>query len=107
VAIDSIGSSNGTSATTTNAELLKKKELGKDAFLNLLVTQLTHQDPTKPQADSEFIAQLATFSSLEKLTTMGTTLTKIGAALGVPADDAVTNAAAAGAATTTTDTQKA
>ncbi len=41
--------------------------LGRDAFLNLLVTQLQHQDPTQPQADGEFLAQLATFSSLEQL----------------------------------------
>ncbi len=41
--------------------------LGRDAFLNLLVTQLQHQDPTQPQADGEFLAQLAQFSSLEQL----------------------------------------
>ena len=60
--------------------------LGQDAFLKLLVTQLQHQDPTKPQADGEFIAQLAQFSSLEQLTHMQQTLKKIGTALGVPAD---------------------
>lgn len=42
-------------------------ELGKDAFLQLLVTQLQHQDPLSPQDNSEFVAQLAQFSSLEAL----------------------------------------
>ena len=41
--------------------------LGRNAFLNLLVTQLQHQDPLQPQADGEFLAQLAQFSSLEQL----------------------------------------
>ncbi|HUU33260.1 MAG TPA: flagellar hook capping FlgD N-terminal domain-containing protein [Vicinamibacterales bacterium] len=47
-----------------------KDPLGRDAFLNLLVTQLQHQDPTQPQADGEFLTQLATFSQLEQLQAM-------------------------------------
>jgi flagellar basal-body rod modification protein FlgD len=86
VAIDKVGQTNNT--TTSSSEALKKKDLGKDAFLQLLVTQLQHQDPTKPQADGEFIAQLAQFSSLEQLTSMQLQLQKIGVALGVPVDDA-------------------
>ena len=44
-----------------------QKTLGQDAFLKLLVTQLENQDPTQPKDDAQFIAQLATFSQLEKL----------------------------------------
>lgn len=59
-------------STTGNA--LKTSGLGQDAFLKLLVTQLQHQDPSKPIDDTQFIAQLAQFSSLEKLTDMASSL---------------------------------
>ncbi|SMP47251.1 flagellar hook capping FlgD N-terminal domain-containing protein [Anoxynatronum buryatiense] len=41
--------------------------LDKDAFLRLLVTQLSNQDPLSPMEDREFIAQMAQFSSLEQM----------------------------------------
>ena len=44
--------------------------LDKDAFLSLLVTQLEYQDPLSPQDNSEYVAQLAQFSSLEQMTNM-------------------------------------
>lgn len=41
--------------------------MGKDAFLNLLVTQLQYQDPLEPTNDKEFLAQMAQFSALEQM----------------------------------------
>jgi len=49
----------------------------KDQFLNILMTQLTHQDPMNPLEDKDFIAQMAQFSSLEQLTNLNTTMGKI------------------------------
>ncbi len=41
--------------------------MGKDAFLQLLVSQLRNQDPLNPVNDKEFLAQMAQFSSLEQM----------------------------------------
>ena len=43
-------------------------------FLELLVTQLTNQDPLDPVDDKEFMAQMAQFSSLEEMSSLNSTM---------------------------------
>ncbi len=52
---------------TRKQEEKGSEELGQKAFLELMITQLEHQDPLSPQENGDFIAQLAQFSSVESL----------------------------------------
>jgi flagellar basal-body rod modification protein FlgD len=65
-------SADGLTSATNSAT--GKKALGKDAFLQLLVTQLKNQNPLEPQDNGAFVAQLAQFSSLEGITTLNDTV---------------------------------
>ena len=47
-------------------------ELGKDAFLKLLVAQLKYQDPTNPTDATQFMSQTAQFTVVEKLDALST-----------------------------------
>src|ERR1051325_11068847 len=66
--------SNAVQQTTGN------QTLGQDAFLKLLVTQLTNQDPLNPQDQSAFLAQLAQFSTVEGVNKMATSQSHLQAA---------------------------
>ena len=58
-------------------ERVPVKMLGQNEFLKLLVTQMRNQDPMQPVSDTEFIAQMAQFSSLEQTKTMSADITKL------------------------------
>lgn len=68
VGLDQVGSK---AAQTSES---KQTVMGKEDFLHLLVTQLQNQDPLNPSDSTEFTAQLATFSSLEELQNINSTL---------------------------------
>ncbi|MEE8404746.1 MAG: flagellar hook capping FlgD N-terminal domain-containing protein [candidate division Zixibacteria bacterium] len=44
-----------------------QQELGRNDFLQLLVTKLRYQDPLDPASDEDFVAQLAQFATLEQM----------------------------------------
>lgn len=83
----------------------KSNELGQDAFLKLMITQMENQDPLSPQENTEFIAQLAQFSSVESLDKLNNQFTNfsssfvanqalqasslVGRSVSVPGDTAV------------------
>lgn len=46
--------------------------LDKNAFLQLMVTQMQYQNPLQPQDNSQFVAQLAQFTALEQMTNVAT-----------------------------------
>lgn len=64
-----------TSYTSTKKET-GGSDLDKDAFLNLLVTQMRYQDPMNPGDSTEYMSQLAQYSSLEATMNISNTLDK-------------------------------
>jgi flagellar basal-body rod modification protein FlgD len=74
--MDAVTTTNPLAAATTSTTLQPKTkaEEEKTQFLKLLVAQLKGQNPLDPKDGTEFISQLAQFSSLEQLINIRTTL---------------------------------
>jgi len=66
------GSTPPVTPSTASAEVNRTDQMGKDTFLKLLVAQMRYQDPSNPTSSSEFMAQTATFSQVEKLEQLAT-----------------------------------
>ena len=65
----------GTTATSTTAT--GSQDLDRDAFLQLLVCQMQNQDPLSPTDNTQMIAQLAQFSSLEQMNNLNTSFSTV------------------------------
>lgn len=78
--VDSIASAEYLSATSAKNNASSSSdstnELGKDAFLQLLMTQMQYQDPLEPVDNSEMLAQLAQFTALEQMQNVALTSSK-------------------------------
>jgi flagellar basal-body rod modification protein FlgD len=68
-------------ATTTASTTSSSLKLGTTDFLQLLMTQLTNQNPLDPTDPTEFTSQLATYSSLEQQISMNDTLSTMSDSL--------------------------
>jgi flagellar basal-body rod modification protein FlgD len=88
-------------AKVADGDPTKKGTLGKDDFLNLLVTQLRYQDPMNPTDNQQMAAQMAQFSSLEVMNNVKTSIDAMGTSIEsmVSRQTDASNSMATGAAT--------
>jgi flagellar basal-body rod modification protein FlgD len=75
----SIPSLNSTPTAATQSASGKNSAMGKDQFLKLFVAQLQHQDPMNPMQDSDFMGQMASFSTLEQVSNLASENAKTNA----------------------------
>lgn len=59
---------------TVKSEKSGNASMDKNAFLGLLVAQMKYQDPLEPQSNTEYVSQFATFSELEEMQNMSTSM---------------------------------
>ncbi|RJQ22424.1 MAG: hypothetical protein C4560_02550 [Nitrospiraceae bacterium] len=67
----------GVSSVQSGIQSVAGKTLGKEEFMNLLLKQLSYQDPLNPMDSTQFTSQLTQFSSLEELNTINGTLNDV------------------------------
>jgi flagellar basal-body rod modification protein FlgD len=66
---------------TRKPEVKEKDDLGMDDFLELMVTQLTNQDPTKPLDSQDFLGQIAQFTTVSGIEEMNSNMTSLASSL--------------------------
>lgn len=63
------------SVTSGKTEAQKSNELGYDQFLQILCAEMQYQDPLNPTSNTDYIAQMATFTQVESMLNMQNTMT--------------------------------
>jgi len=98
-ATSSTAATSATSLTANNPYA----SLGAGDYMKLLTTEMQNQDPTQPVDETQMIGQMAQFSELEGVDSMGTTLTTMSGTLNsiLAAQQAATSAAATGTGSAT------
>jgi len=86
--ISSTSGSTAAATNSTNTATLPQQTLNQSDFLTLLADQMQAQDPLNPMPDTEFVSQMATFTSLQTMGTLSTNFSTFSSE-SVPAD--VTN----------------
>lgn len=74
--VDSISAASRAAATADTAPPAKKQAMDAEVFLQLLVTQLSNQDPSSPMDTNQMMAQTTQLAMMEQLTALTTTSTE-------------------------------
>lgn len=72
----SVDATNNNYSSSTQVEREDGNNLDRNAFFELLTTQLQYQDPLDPMDNTQFISQMAQFSSLEQMENMNANMTQ-------------------------------
>lgn len=74
------GASSATTTSTTASTTSGSSTLDKNAFMKILIAEISNQDPTAQNSDpTAYVSQLAQYSSLEQMTNLNNTMTLSGA----------------------------
>jgi flagellar basal-body rod modification protein FlgD len=94
----SLGVSTAGTTATTNT-----KTLGQDDFLKLMTAQMTHQDPTQPMSNGDFLAQMAQFGTVNGIQSLNTAFSSF--ATSMTSNQALQAASLVGRTVTTSSNQ--